>query len=157
MEKNSYWVTINFTNIKSWDRYFNLRPLLPCGLLKETLQTLSLLFPQSADKAARVWLGKMQFAEQLDPSILHCGSLAPGARHITAFRYWRDRLTMLKQAFDDAEPKTVGQWWHDRRRGVQWYTFWVAVLVLVLTVVFGLVQCIEGGLQVYAAFHGRRR
>lgn len=32
------------------------------------------------------------------------------------------------------------------------YTFWVAVLVLLLTVVFGLVQSIEGGLQVYGSF-----
>ncbi|RBR25180.1 uncharacterized protein FIESC28_02088 [Fusarium coffeatum] len=33
-----------------------------------------------------------------------------------------------------------------------WYTFWVAVLVLVLTIFFGLVQSIEGALQVYASF-----
>jgi preprotein translocase subunit SecG len=32
------------------------------------------------------------------------------------------------------------------------YTFWVAVLVLVLTIFFGLVQSIEGALQVYASF-----
>ena len=42
---------------------------------------------------------------------------------------------MLKQAFDEAQPKTIRQWWYDSRNGVQWYTFWVAVLVLVLTVV----------------------
>jgi preprotein translocase subunit SecG len=34
------------------------------------------------------------------------------------------------------------------------YTFWVAVLVLVLTIFFGLVQSIEGALQVYASFKG---
>lgn len=59
---------------------------------------------------------------------------------------------MLKQVFDEAHPRTLAQWWHDRRNGVQWYTFWVAVLVLVLTILFGLIQSIEGGLQVYASF-----
>jgi hypothetical protein len=59
---------------------------------------------------------------------------------------------MLKQVFDEAQPRTIVQWWHDRRNGVQWYTFWVAVLVLVLTILFGLIQSIEGALQVYASF-----
>lgn len=61
---------------------------------------------------------------------------------------------MLKQAFDETQPKTMRQWWYDSRNGVQWYTFWVAMLVLVLTVVFGLVQSIEGALQVYAHIQG---
>jgi hypothetical protein len=75
------------------------------------------------------------------------------SRQIEQFRFWRDRLVILKEAFDDATPRTLSQWWYDRRNGVQWYTFWVAVLVLVLTILFGLVQCIEGGLQVYKAYH----
>jgi hypothetical protein len=69
------------------------------------------------------------------------------------FRYWRERLCILKQVFDEAEPATLSQWWYDRRKGPQWYTFWVAVAVLVLTVFFGFVQSIEGALQVYKAYH----
>lgn len=73
-------------------------------------------------------------------------------RQIERFRYWRDRLVILKQACDDATPRTISQWWHDRRNGVQWYTFWVAILVLILTTLLGLVQCVESALQVYKAF-----
>ncbi len=58
---------------------------------------------------------------------------------------------MLKQVYDEAQPKTLRQWWHDRRNGVQWYTFWITVLVLILTVLFGLIQSIEGGIQAYAS------
>jgi ABC-type Fe3+ transport system permease subunit len=58
-------------------------------------------------------------------------------------------LVMLKQVFDEAQPRTMAQWWHDRRNGVQWYTFWVAVMVLALTILFGLIQSVEGALQVY--------
>ena len=60
---------------------------------------------------------------------------------------------MLKQEFDMAEPSTVAQWWNDRRNRVVWATFWVAAMVLFLTVFFGCIQSIEGGLQVYKAYH----
>jgi hypothetical protein len=66
---------------------------------------------------------------------------------------WHDRIGILKQAFDEAEPSTIAQWWFDRRRRVKWYTFWVAALVLALTIFFGAIQCIEGGLQVYKAYY----
>ena len=69
-------------------------------------------------------------------------------RQIRNFRYWRDRLIVLKQAFDDSEPHTVSQWWQDDRKKVQWYTFWVAILVLIITTFLGVVQCVEGVLQV---------
>ena len=51
------------------------------------------------------------------------------------------------------KPSTISQFRYDRRNGVQWYTFWVAVLVLVLTVAFGVIQSIEGALQAYKAYY----
>jgi hypothetical protein len=60
---------------------------------------------------------------------------------------------ILKQVFDDTEPSPVKQWWKDRRKRVQWYTFWVAAMVLGLTVLFRLVQCVEGGLQVWKTYY----
>lgn len=82
-----------------------------------------------------------------------CGQLKKSERQIDKFRYWHDRLVVLKQVFDEAEPSTMKQWWNDRRKRVQWYTFWVAALVLGLTIFFGLIQCIEGAMQVYKAYH----
>jgi hypothetical protein len=39
-------------------------------------------------------------------------------------------------------------------KAIQWFNFWFAVALLVgLTVFFGLVQSIEGALQVYKAYH----
>ena len=58
---------------------------------------------------------------------------------------------MLKQTFDESEPQTIRSWWYDDRKKVQWYTFWVAVLVLVLTIVFGFIQSISGIIQAWAA------
>ncbi|RYP61195.1 hypothetical protein DL771_010201 [Monosporascus sp. 5C6A] len=122
--------------------------LLPEGLAAETLQTLALLFP-STNRETRKWVSRLP---ALDQRVTRCGRLKTELRRIEKFRFWRDRLVMLKQVFDEAQPNTLTQWWYDRRNGVQWYTFWVAVLVLVLTILFGLVQSIEGALQVYVAF-----
>lgn len=122
---------------------------LPSNLATETLRTLALLFP--ADSETKKWLAQLPGAVQSMPRF---GRLNSDMRQIEQFQYWRDRIVMLKQVFDDAQPKTLSQWWHDRRSGVQWYTFWVAILVLSLTVFFGLVQSIEGAMQVYASFKG---
>ncbi|KAK0649057.1 hypothetical protein B0T16DRAFT_427974 [Cercophora newfieldiana] len=125
--------------------------LLPDGLAEETLRTLALLFP-TCDGETKQWMAGLANFSELDGRVAQCGRLKTDNRRIDRFAFWRDRLVVLKQAFDEAQPKTIRQWWYDSRNGVQWYTFWVAVLVLMLTVVFGLVQSIEGALQVYISF-----
>ncbi|KAI8946640.1 hypothetical protein F4801DRAFT_563863 [Xylaria longipes] len=121
--------------------------LLPAALVSETLHTLALLFP-STDCETRKWVSKMP---PVDPRVVRCGHLKTDLRQIETFQIWRDRLVMLKQVYDDSQPKTLRQWWNDRRNGVQWYMFWFAVLVLILTVLFGLIQSIEGAIQAYAS------
>ncbi|KAF2804177.1 uncharacterized protein BDZ99DRAFT_481350 [Mytilinidion resinicola] len=127
-------------------------PLFPPNLINETLRTLALLFPQS-DPQTRKWSPKASALHSLDPCLAHCGHLKTDDRQISNFTFWHDRLVILKQVFDEARPRTLAQWWCDRRNGVQWYTFWVAIVVLVLTLFFGLVQCVEGALQVYYTMH----
>lgn len=127
------------------------KSLLPDGVAAETLQTLALLFPK-ADTETKKWFMKAAATTQLDVRALQIGRLRSDRRQIENFQFWRDRLVTLKQVFDEAQPTTISQWWNDRRNGVQWYTFWVAVLVLVLTILFGFIQSIEGALQVYASF-----
>lgn len=125
--------------------------LLPAGVAHETLQTLALLFP-SGDSTTKKWFFKLSGAADLDGHVISCGRLRTDHRQVEKFVFWRDRLVTLKQVFDETQPKTISQWWHDRRNGVQWYTFWVAVVVLMLTIVFGFIQSVEGALQVYTAF-----
>lgn len=123
--------------------------MLPESLLNETQRTLSLLFPQT-DAEIRNWCRKRPY---FDSQLMSCGHLKTDDRQIEKFLHWHDRLVVLKQLFDEATPRTLSQWWYDRRNGVQWYTFWVAILVLALTLIFGLIQCITGIMQVYAAFN----
>ncbi|KAF1842834.1 uncharacterized protein K460DRAFT_407219 [Cucurbitaria berberidis CBS 394.84] len=124
--------------------------VLPQGLKEETLRTLSLLFPQH-DRQTRHWLKKQ--SGRFDDMLHRCDPIRLEDRQIEKFHFWHDRLVMLKQAFDQSRPATMSQWWFDRRNGVQWYTFWISVLVLLLTIIFGIVQSIEGALQVYKAYH----
>lgn len=127
-------------------------PIFPPDFIEETLRTLALLFPKY-DKKLRAWYNAQAMKHELDPTIADCGQLIADERQIESFKYWHDRLVVLKQVFDESKPSTISQWWHDRRNSVQWYTFWVALVVLALTIFFGLVQSIEGALQVYASFH----
>lgn len=120
--------------------------------MDETLRTLSLLFPVNDERTKR-WLYKNVNSRGMDRALQSCELLRLEERQFEGFKFWHDRLVMLKQAFDQSRPSTISQWWHDRRNGVQWYTFWVAILVLSLTIFFGLIQSIEGALQVYKAYH----
>jgi hypothetical protein len=127
--------------------------LLPEGLVDETLSTLALLLP-SYDRQTCKWFKKLPSAPSIDPLVIRCGHLKTDDRQIERFRFWHDRLVILKQAFDEAEPRKLSQWWYDRRRGAVWFGFWNAVAILVLTaltLIFGLVQCVESGIQVWAS------
>jgi len=98
------------------------------------------------------WFTKLSLSKRLDSKAIKCGRLRAKDRHIGNSPFWHDQFVILKQVFDEAEPTNLSQWWCDRRKRVQWYTFWVAALVLALTIFFGLIQCIEGALQVYKRF-----
>ncbi|KAL6719214.1 hypothetical protein ACLMJK_003451 [Lecanora helva] len=128
----------------------NQTAAFPPHLIEETLSTLGLLIP-TTDKRSRTWFHQKQRTLNLDPKAGSYGPLPTSARQIEHFHFWRDRLIILKQTFDEVEPHTLSLWWNDDRKKVQWYTFWVAALVLVLTVVFGLVQCAAGVVQAWAS------
>ena len=76
-------------------------------------------------------------------------------REFDSYKYWNERLEIIVEAYNKSEPKALPQWWNDRRNKVQWYTFWIAALILLLTIVFGFIQSITGILQVYFASRGR--
>jgi len=121
--------------------------------IDETIRTLALLFPQKDGETKR-WLRSQLDSEgkPLDAALVKCGSLRTEERRFECFSFWRDRLVILKEAYDESRPKTLPQWWYDRRNGEQWYTFWIAVLVFVVATTFGVVQSVEGALQVYLSY-----
>jgi hypothetical protein len=124
--------------------------IFPPGLIEETLQTLALLLP-AHDQDCKKWFQKKHTKLRLDPTAITYGQLKLDERQIARFKYWHDRLVVVKQFFDESKPRTFKQWWFDDRKRVQW--FWVAILLVVSTILFGIIQCIEGGWQIWKAYH----
>ncbi|KAI9762395.1 MAG: hypothetical protein M1840_001256 [Geoglossum simile] len=127
---------------------------LPDGFLRETLQTLALLFPQ-LDNQTRRWYDEkrtsIQAECQLDRAAIECGLLSAEERQIDNFLFWGERIIALKRVFDDTDPRSFLGLWRDTRKITQWYTFWIAVLILALTIIFGLVQSVTGIMQVWVS------
>ncbi|KAL8950887.1 MAG: hypothetical protein Q9222_003104 [Ikaeria aurantiellina] len=123
--------------------------LLSDELIGETLQTMALLIP-SNESYSRRWFKKRLKGLALDPKAGAYPALSTSARQIEKFHYWRDRLIILKQAFDDTDIDGFRSLWYDDRIRVQWYTYWVAVAVLLLTIIFGFIQSVTGIVQALA-------
>jgi hypothetical protein len=131
---------------------------LPSDVIVELLHTLALFFPESDPETQR-WL-QTQFLEdpytcRIDRNLAKCGDLRPEERRFNHFIYYRDRLVMLKELVDQLAPmhSTAMRILRDRRNIDQWFNFWVALVVIGMTLLFGLIQSIEGGIQVYKSYH----
>lgn len=70
------------------------------------------------------------------------------ARESNWYEHWGQRLSMAKNIFDQTEPNTLSQWWHDTRNSSRRTTFWIGVLGVILAVTFGFVQSVVGIIQV---------
>jgi len=58
----------------------------------------------------------------------------------------------VQRVYDKTKPKRIKQWYFDRRDRVEWSTFWIAVIVFLLTLFFGIISAVTSILQVYATF-----
>ncbi|KAL9607321.1 MAG: hypothetical protein Q9167_007755 [Letrouitia subvulpina] len=124
--------------------------LFPPTLVDETLRTISLLVPPVLG-ACNPWFQSEQQKQRIDEQAGLCDRLNSSERQIDRFVFWRDRLVLLKRTFDEAEPRTLSQLWWDDRRKSQWFTFWVAVLVFIVTVFFGVIQSVASIVQAWAS------
>jgi len=107
-----------FSNPQSLTRcLYSNSELLPPELVKETLKTLSMLFPHK-EFSSRVGVGfkhqkgkwlkatcgtwEAKTGGKVDSQLFSCPALVPfEGRRIKTFQYWRDRLVALKQKYDE--------------------------------------------------------
>ena len=129
--------------------------ILPEDLAEETIRTISLLMPPVLGEP-NPWFRQQQQKHKIDAEAGNCDRLNSSQRQIQNFAYWRDRLVLLKRTFDDAEPRNLSQLWWDDRKKTQWFTFWVAVLVLILTLFFGIIQSVASIVQAWASVQSLR-
>ena len=119
-------------------------------LADETIRSISLLVPPVLGEL-NPWFRKEQQKHNLDAQAGLCDRLNSSDRQINNFPFWRDRLVLLKRTYDETEPKTLAQLWWDDRKKTQWFTFWVAVLVFIMTVFFGVIQSVASIVQAWAS------
>lgn len=139
-----------FHHVKVLDLYhaspFNR--ILPSHFIVETRQTLALMMPKG-NKASRDWFRRHQEKLRLDAAAGSCPYLGEEKRNVQAFNFWRDRLIIAKEVFDEGQPGNILQVWRDDRNKVQWWTFWIAFVVFWLT----SLSVVEGALQAYKAYY----
>lgn len=121
--------------------------LIDAEMVEETKRTYAILFPQFNDDVNK-WLTRERTEHNLSSSIPLVLKLPAEDRLLLSFSYWRDRLIVLKEDFDNHEPVGL-QYIYDRRRPARQWAFLAAVLIFF----FGLAQVVLGALQVYKAYH----
>ncbi|KAH8898204.1 hypothetical protein GQ53DRAFT_817499 [Thozetella sp. PMI_491] len=125
---------------------------LPPSLLKETLATLSLLFPDPSSDLSQTILEKEVIKHGLDETFLrplptHYGehqqpqdALDPeDVRGLyLKYPYWADRLYALWKEADDPAPITLIERWSESRRNPR-FTYWCTVVSITIAILFGMV------------------
>ena len=118
--------------------------VLPEDFVSETIQTLDLLFPFGKESTRK-------YLNQTGQTFYRTSSRdLSRATDFGEFRYWRKRLEDLHDVFHQA-PRNMLQLWYDRRNPLQWWTFWLAALIALLTIVFGIISSYTSFRQVALA------
>jgi hypothetical protein len=84
-----------------------ISPIIPRNVVEETIKSLNLLFPMD------------------DPATLN----------VLDFDVWRDKLLELHEEVFLSPPASWAQLRKDRRNPQQFWTFWIALFILALTIV----------------------
>ncbi|KAI0141977.1 hypothetical protein BJ166DRAFT_629804 [Pestalotiopsis sp. NC0098] len=135
------------------------------ALLKETLLTFDLVFPVVGDRASRTILEKEVRDHGLDPYLLvhfyqdsrdhECPRDAIEPRDIKSlyekYPYWADRLYDLWREADDPTPITTIERWSEARRNPR-FTYWCAVVSIILAFTFGMISTGLAAVQVWIAW-----
>jgi hypothetical protein len=114
--------------------------VIPNQVLDEYLKTMNLLFP-SWDIKTHKFLKKKGQTFGMEGPVDY-----PGPLYLSDFHFWRDRLSTLYTEFC-SPPPSMTQLFNDRRNVLQWYTFWFAVLIVGLTVIFGVISSVTACLS----------
>ena len=118
--------------------------VFPKDLLVDTIKTLDLLFPLGEESTHR-------YLDEIGQSFHRTSSrVLYRATSFEEFRYWRKRLVELHDVYNQT-PGSLFQLWHDRRNPIQWWTFWLAAAIALMTVIFGVIGSYTGFRQVSIA------
>ncbi|KAK4209808.1 hypothetical protein QBC37DRAFT_45376 [Rhypophila decipiens] len=141
---------------------------LPPQLIRETLATYSLLFPEPGDEVSRTLLEKEVTKHNLDAFFLRPfpSSSSQSAVHehpldaldpddvrslYRKYPYWAERLYSLWKEAEDPTPVTIVERWSESRKNPR-FTYWCTVVSLSIAIAFGAVATMLGALQVWISY-----
>ena len=124
------------------------RELFPDGFLEETERTLSLLFPPANFETSK----RIRRVSEKEGVDIEAAIDKHTSFDLNNYPFWQERLRHVQCVYDKAKPKRIKQWYYDRRDRVEWSTFWIAVVVFLLTLFFGIISSVTSIMQVYASF-----
>lgn len=78
----------------------------------------------------------------------------PPTQLFDEYPIWGDRLRMLKAYMDSQKPKGIRGLWQDKRDGLQWYTFWLVVIVGSASVFLSALSLVASVLQTVGTYRG---
>ena len=113
-------------------------------MLRETLLSLDLLFPIWDHATLRLLEDHKQSFHENGPFLVQSSTLTLGD-----FDYWRDRLLELREVLD-APPVSWAQLYRDRRNPQQFWTFWIALFILALTLLSSIASFVQAWASVKA-------
>lgn len=126
--------------------------MIPVKLVEDTIASLHLLFP-TWDQNTQKYLRKL--GQGLFPET-RIETRRP--LYLADFYYWRDRLAELLHESQLPASTPKSNWlalrllWNDHRNPHQWWTFWFAAAILILTIIFGFVTSIATCMQTSYAY-----
>jgi len=118
--------------------------IIPNAVVCETILSLRLLFPDWDPQSSRL-------LRHIDKPRFEGGYDHRSLVYLSDFHFWRDRLSELYLEYE-LPPVSWRQIWTDRRNKLQWYTFWLAFAILILTIAFGLISSVTACLQTKYAY-----
>ena len=121
------------------------RSIVPRKVLEETLLSLDMLFPHWDPQTDNFLCRRGKDFHRQSPFN------DPRPVSLQEFDHWRDRVKELYDIYK-SPPLDWAQLWADQRNPLQWYTFWLAVMIFVLTVGFGIITAVTGAMQTYFAY-----
>lgn len=139
----------------SFNKLTSSRSPLPITILKETIQTLDLLFPFWDDRTKAFLKAEGQTFHDIIGPFEHGRTL-----HLLDFAHWKDRLFEVYEEVYQSPPVSWAQLRKDRRNPQQFWTFWIALVILALTLVStvtGIVSMATGIVQMNLALEASRQ
>jgi hypothetical protein len=122
----------------------------PEGFVAEVQRTLQLLFPTvvpGQTTSTRRYVRR--YNGDLEARIMGSNK---EIFDLNTYPFFGERLENIQKRYNNSRYRRKRQWWFDRRSRIEWATLVVAIVVFILTVIFGLISSVTGILQVYAAY-----